>query len=59
MDTNLRKHNFIVLKIKVDKMSTPSQNLALALVAFTLTGAEFSYAGVIKSPMNINKRKRV
>ena len=40
-------------------MTNLCNNFALALIAFALTGAEFTYAGVIKSPMSINKKERV
>ena len=36
-----------------------NNNLALALVAFVFTGAEFARAGMIKTQMNVTKKQRV
>ena len=40
-------------------MTNLCNNLALALIAFALTGAGFTHAGVIKSEMSVNKKERV
>ena len=36
-----------------------ANNLALALLAFALTGAEFTHADMIKAPMSVTKKQRV